>query len=55
MLIEKNSIEEINIGAHFTEIIIVVNPQNTTRKWYMSQKSIIDVYKKPVKVIQINP
>lgn len=54
LLIEKDTLANVNIRDSFSEVIIVIKPYITTKKWYKNQKEISKLYQKPVKIIQIN-
>lgn len=54
LLIEKDTLANVNVSDTFSEIIIIIKPYQTTKKWYRNQKEISRLYQKPVKIIQIN-
>lgn len=53
-LVTRESIAELDIDNDFSEIIILINSNHTTRKWYQMQKLLVDYYMIPVKIVQIN-
>lgn len=54
LLEETKSLTELNLSNHITEIIIVIYPNITTRKWYRTQKWLAEINGLPTKVIQMN-
>jgi len=50
----KHSLADINATADISEILIIIHPSKTTRKWYNIQKQFTGIYGVPVKIIQIN-
>lgn len=53
-LLEKQTLENTDIKVDFSEIIIIVRPYETSRKWYKKQRKLMDLYNLPTKIIQIN-
>jgi len=53
-LVEKNTLNTIKLMNDYTEVIIVVLPGITTRKWYETQKMLCKLYELPVKTVQLN-
>lgn len=54
LLIEERTLADIEVGTKFSEIIILVHPTLTTRKWYKTQKEFANIYDIPTKIVQIN-
>ena len=54
ILTEEPSLSNIKVGTKFSEIIILVHPTFTTRKWYKVQKDFASIYDVSTKVIQVN-
>jgi len=53
-LVEKLSFIDADLNNDFSEIIIIVQPYQTSRKWYKTQRKLIELDEMPVKVIQVN-
>lgn len=51
---EINSLTEIDSSINMAEIIIVIYPNITTRKWYRVQKKLAAINNFPTKIVQIN-
>lgn len=54
LLIEMESLSEIEIARNISEVIIVISPQITTRKWYKTQQQLASINGLMTKIIQIN-
>lgn len=52
-IVELKSLTGLN-SSDYSEIIIVVKPYLTTRKWYKTQREILELLDHPVKIIQLN-
>jgi len=53
-LLEKNNLSDVDIKSDFTEIIILVSPYETSRKWYNNQRKLMELYDVPTKTVQLN-
>jgi len=53
-LLEKNNLSDVDIKSDFTEIIILVSPYETSRKWYNDQRKLMELYDVPTKTVQLN-
>jgi len=53
-LYERNSLVNTDVKSDFTEIIILVKPYETSRKWYNEQRKLVQLYSVPVKIVQLN-
>lgn len=53
-LVEENTLNSIELMNDYTEVIIVVLPGITTRKWYETQRMLCKLYELPVKTVQLN-
>jgi len=53
-LLEKNNLSDVDIKRDFTEIIILVSPYKTSRKWYNNQRKLMELYDVPTKTVQLN-
>lgn len=50
----SQSIETSTISNKYNEIILIIKPNETTRKWYNKQRKLIDLHDAKTKIIQIN-
>lgn len=53
-LVEENTLNNIKLMNNYVEVIIVVFPGITTRKWYETQRMLCKLYELPVKTVQLN-
>lgn len=54
LLVEKQTLVDIDSSIEFSEIIILIQTYETSKKWYKTQKKLSEIYGKPVKFIQVN-
>lgn len=54
ILIEKESLVDTSVGLNLSEIIILIYPSHTTRKWFNEQKELADLFDVQIKIIQVN-
>ena len=55
LLTELRTLSEVDLQMNISEIVLVIQPGVTTRKWYKTQQKYTSIYKFPTKVVQINP
>lgn len=53
-LLQLRSLSEVDLSIDFSEVVIIIQSRITTRKWYKNQIKYAEIYKVPIKVIQIN-
>lgn len=54
VLYSCNTLENREEMKQISELVIVVESEETDRKWFNEQKKVASLYNKPVKVLQIN-
>lgn len=54
LMINIQTISELEIDTTISEIIVIVYSKFTTRKWYEKQREFAEINKIPLKIIQIN-
>lgn len=54
-LTELQTLSEVDLRMDISEIVLVIQPGVTTRKWYKTQQKYTSIYKLPTKIIQLNP
>lgn len=50
----SQSITSTNISNKYDEIILIVKPRSTTRKWFNNQKNLIGLHDAKTKLVQMN-
>lgn len=53
-LLQMQSLTEIDVKNDVSEVILIIKPSKTTRKWYQDQRELLELYDIPAKIIQIN-
>ena len=49
-----DDITKLNLDKEVDEVVILIQPDVTDRTWYNEQRELLKVYRKPLKVIQVN-